>query len=740
MISIKCSVATGVAIAALATAQSASAQATGPAKPAPTDQAVQPGQDNQPDDIVVTAQKRDEKLRDVPASVSVISGATIERTGAKSLADYASYIPGFAVNSGGAPGRNQIVLRGINTGGSDTNGALVGIYLDDTPLGSSSANARGGTYSLDLLPYDIDRLEVLRGPQGTLYGASSMGGLIKYVLKEADTDEFEVRAGGVLETTASTSRPTWGLRGETNIPIIKGVLAARASGFYQDNAGWIDNVGTGVRNENGSRQQGGRFALNFQPTSKLDIKATALIQDIDADGTAAVTLNRATLAPAFDQYSHTTFLAQPFKQRLRFYSVSADWDVGFASLTSATSWSNSRNIQRLDATNVYTPLLGLPAGPVTTPFDLDINLHKFTQELRLASPTGDKLEWLLGGFYTNERAVNLQRLSALDATGAEIPGLNPLATVYFPSTYREYAVFGNLTYKFTDWFDLSGGIRYSHNKQSYFQNLDGLVFGSPQHTDARSSDNVTTWSTSARFHPNRESTIYLRVATGYRPGGPNVPLPGVPSSFKADTLTNYEAGYKAGLLGGKLDVDVSVFYIDWRNIQIEQEVGGVTFPGNGGKASSRGFEASAAYKVSRNLRIGANASYTDAKLDEDVASLNGFKGDQLPLSPHWTAAATVDYSAAVATGITLTAGAAYRYRDKELSALAGDPTALVVHAQNLVDGYIGLETKGIAARLYVRNAFNNRSYSSFSDQNDPAFPNFIPVQPRTIGISLDTRF
>ena len=735
----RCSIAAGAVIAALMAA-SASAQTAQPATSTPTGSEIQPDQTAQDGDIVVTAQKRSEKLRDVPASVSVISGETIERTGAKSLADYASYIPGFAINSGGAPGRNQIVLRGINTGGSDTNGALVGIYLDDTPLGSSSANARGGTYSLDLLPYDIDRLEVLRGPQGTLYGASSMGGLVKYVLKQADPDALEVRAGGILESTASTSRPTWGLRGETNIPIVDGVLAVRASGYYQDNAGWIDNVGTRVRNENGARQQGGRVALFWRATDKLDFKATALLQDINADGTAAISLDRATLEPEFDKYSHTSFLGQPFKQRLRFYSLTGDWDVGFASLTSATSWSSSRNTQRLDATNVYTPLLGLPAGPVTTPFDLDIKLHKFTQELRLASPTGNKIEWLLGGFYTNERAVNVQNLTAQDSTGAQIPGLNPLAVVFFPSTYREYAVFGNLTYKFTDWFDLSGGVRYSHNKQSYFQDLTGLVFGTPQHTDARSSDNVTTWSTAARFHPDRTSTIYLRIATGYRPGGPNVPLPGVPTSFKADTLTNYEAGYKASLFDGKLDLDVSGFYIDWRNIQIEQTLGGVTFPGNGGKASSRGFEASGSYKVNRQLRLGANASYTVARLDQDVPSLNGLKGDQLPLSPRWTVAATIDYSSAVSRTLTLTAGAAFRYRGKELSSLTSDPTTLVVRAQNLVDGYVGLESKRVAARLYIRNAFNNRSYSNFGEQNDPAFPTFIPVQPRTIGVSLDTRF
>jgi iron complex outermembrane recepter protein len=413
-------------------------------------------------------------------------------------------------------------------------------------------------------------------------------------------------------------------------------------------------------------------------------------------------------------------------------------------VTSATSWSRSHNIGVADASGLYPPLFQLldPTAPADglSDFRLDIRLKKLTQELRMASPTGETLEWLIGVFYTDEDVENEQLLRALNLAGAPIASLTPFATVHFPSGYREHAVFGNLTYRFTDSFDVTGGVRYSRNKQTYLQELDGVLFGGPQRREAISKDEVTTWSLSARYRPNTTSNLYVRAASGYRPGGPNVALPGVPPSFASDTLINYEAGYKAALLDGRLELDLAAFYIDWKDIQISVTRNGVTFPGNGGKASSRGLEASGLFRLSPNWRVGANGSFTKAQLDEDVPSLFGQKGDWLPESPRLTAAVTVDYDAPLTDTITLRAGAAYRYRGKSYFASESDLDAFRIGEQHVVDAYAGVGFGNVTARLYVRNLFNDRSYTTLFDQSNPALPSYVPIQPRTVGLSLDTRF
>ncbi|QXQ05383.1 TonB-dependent receptor [Sphingosinicellaceae bacterium] len=693
------------------------------------------------DEIVVSAQKRTERLRDVPASISVLSGDMLEATGARSLADFATYIPGLAVNSGGTPGKTSIVLRGISTG---SGGALVGTYIDETPLGTSSGFARGSSFQLDLLPYDIERLEVLRGPQGTLYGASTMGGLLKYVLRAADPSALEARAGGGIESVASSGRPGWGARAMINVPIVADTLAVRVSGFYQDNAGWIDNPARGIRNENSSVQKGARAALFWRASDRLAIKASALLQDIRSDGNAAVQLDAGTLQPTIGRYSRAHVLAEPYDQKLRFYSVTADWDVDFATVTSASSWSRSRNISIVDESALYGPLFPLfdPAAPAggLSAFTLDVKLNKFTQELRIASSTSDHFEWLVGGFYTNENVLNRQALSAQNADRTPIASLDPFATVYWPTSYREYAAFGNATYKFSPVFDVTGGIRFSHNSQDYVQDIDGPVFGGFSRTALKSSDDVTTWSASARFRPDARSTFYARVASGYRPGGPNAPLIGAPASYVADTLTNYEVGYKGAVLDGLVDFDFSAFYVDWSDIQVPITLPTGSSTANGGKASSRGFEATIQARPSDGLRVAATASYTDAHLDGDVPALGARDGDRLPDAARWTASLSAEYRFPLGGSKTLTAAASYRFRGSSLTGLESIGSTIRIPAQSIVDANLGLTIGSVTGRVFIRNLINERAYTTFFDPDAGSSTLLVPVQPRTVGLSLDTRF
>jgi iron complex outermembrane recepter protein len=695
-------------------------------------------------EVVVTAQKRTEKLQDVPSSISVMGAAQLEQIQPNSLIDFASYIPGFNVNSTGTPGQTQITLRGISTGAS-LGGTLVGSYIDDTPLGSSSGNLRGGLYALDLMPYDVERIEVLRGPQGTLYGASTMGGLVKYVLRSPDLREFNARIGSGVQQIAGSSGNGWGVRGAANMPIIEDTLGIRASGFHQYSAGYIDNAGLGLEDENHYDQDGGRVALLWQPTTDLKIQASALLQEIDAPGNAAVSLDELTRQPVFGISSRSTHLQENYRQRLQYYSLSGDLDMGFATLTSASGWSRTRNLVTQDVTGTFGGFVSqLSGGTVTAglvPFNFALRLAKFTQELRLTSPTEQRLQWMFGGFYTDEDASNFQELPAWTAAGAEVPGISPMFSALRPSTYREAALFSNVTYELTDRFDITAGLRYAGNRQTATNFRSGPLSDNSTRS-ARSDETVSTWMVSPRFRLSSDAMFYVRVATGYRPGGPTSGLPGIPPSYASDTLINYEGGFKGQLFDRRLQLDASLFYIDWKDIQITAtNAQGFSYAANGGTASSKGIELTTSYLVADGLRLGGTLAYTDAQLTEDALSLSGKTADQLPFSPRLSGSLTVDYDHALDARRTLSLGAGYRYQGKVYNDLQSAPNAEPVDPQSILDLNAGLTMGQLTLRLFLKNALNERAYSTlFSPYAPSQPPQFVPVQPRTIGMSLDASF
>ena len=439
-------------------------------------------------------------------------------------------------------------------------------------------------------------------------------------------------------------------------------------------------------------------------------------------------------------------MPESLTQELKFYSLSIDWDVGFATVTSSSSFSRTENFSQFDYTPVYggyCPILsGGLEGPCLTDLPDHFDLDKFTQELRLSSSADQRLSWMLGLFYTEEDGLNTQQVRALDATGVPSALMNPLLDYYAPNTYEEKAVFGNVTYEISDRLDITMGGRWASNRTRVRSTLVGPLVGPDQIITARSKDEVFTWMVSPRFHIDTDTMVYARIATGYRPGGPNSPLPEVPPQFDADTTTNYEIGYKASLLGGTLAVDLAAFYIDWEDIQISaRNANGINYRANGSSATSRGVEFTINYQLSDGWRLGATGSYTDAKLEEPVASLGGLAGDRLPQSPRWTGSLTADYETQLGSSWRLQLGGGYRYFDSTFSAVESNPTAVEVPEQNIVDLYAGgTFNDRTSVRLYARNVFNDRSYTNWNDTNTPGLPNLVPVQPRTIGVNVDFSF
>lgn len=692
-------------------------------------------------DIIVTAQKREERAGETPLSLSVLTSETLQAAGATQLADFAATVPGLSFTSNGV-GQGQVNLRGVTTGLNV--GSTVGIYVDEVPYGSSTPFAGAAQLALDVGLFDLDRVEVLRGPQGTLYGASTMGGLLKYVTKAPDPTRFD---GGLRAGVSATAHGGVGydLAGAMNAPFADDTAAVRLNGFYTHDGGFVDNGLSGAEDANQSEVYGGRVDAVFSPTDALSIRLTGFAQEIEREGSGSVDFVGATGRPVDGEYDQRRF-AEPFTQSFRLASAVVDYDFGPAQLTSITSYQTSDVDYVTDVSALYVPLLGsfgLALG--STPLVKEVDTDKFTQEARLAGRIG-AFDWIVGGFYTREESFQLQTLPATDPTGAPFPV--DLLTAELPSLYEETAVFGTLTWHVTDRLDLSGGLRYATNDQTYEQNASGLLGGpAPKRS---SSENVTTYLANARYRLTDRSIGYLRYATGYRPGGPNMVLndpvtgdPLAPPTFDADSLESYEAGYKARTADGRFSVDAGVYYIDWQDLQIVALRNGVGVVANASSASIKGAELTVTAHPTSALSLAATVNLMDAELGADSPDLGGLKGDSLPDSPDVTVALSGDYGFSLG-GYDADIGATVRYVADRVSSfdMSGGTPQHALPNYTTVDLRSGIDFNGVRAQLYVRNLFDEfgelSATTSFSVAGGPI--QITPLRPRTVGLTLTKRF
>jgi len=693
--------------------------------------------------IIVTAEKRSEDIQEVPMSISVIGEEDLEKLHATQLTDFAGYLPGFIVQDGGAPGQAILSLRGI---APISAGSTVATYIDETPLGSSSNYGAGSTIILDLLPYDFQSFEVLRGPQGTLYGATSLGGLVRYTTKAPDTEHTSGRFGADVSSVSGAGDLGFGARGAFNLALSPGTLALSASAAHQDTPGFIDNVRTGKKDQNDTTQDAGRVALRWTPNQDLAVTLQALTQRSDSDSSSYVALDATTHDPIYGSLKNDNYVPEPFRRDVDFYTATVNWDLGWGDFVSATSYSETESRVSTDASLIYGvlfPLFGAP-NPGISLFTNDLMLYKTSQEFRVASKPDDRFEWLAGVFWTRENSAQDQLASAQEFSGAPIVGLDPLAFAGLPSTYEEYAGFGDVTWKFSPSFDITAGVRWAHNSQDFAQISGGAILPNTV-TPGSSSESVFTYSFSPRFHFGNDSMAYIRIASGYQPGGPNVVLPDVPPSVDASKLTNYELGLKTTLDDNRWLIDAALFDIEWKNIQVSASNGVASYLANGGKARSKGLEFQTLYSPVAGLRLGVNAAYTDAELSDDVPSIGGLSGDRLPGIPEWSASAIADYSFPVASGWTGRVGGGLRYVGSRKTDLESNPNALELKSYEVLDLNADFSNDRWTIRIYVKNATDKRVYTNETailSALDGSITQIrgIPLTPRTIGVGFDVNF
>jgi len=710
---------------------------SGGQEPTKDDDAVMQGE------IIVTAQKRTERLQDVPMSISVISGDRLTATQSTTLQDIVDSVPGIQVVSG-SPISNTLVIRGIDVLGGIN--ATVATYVDEVPYTSQGPFSYGANIAPNFDPYDLARVEVLRGPQGTLYGANALSGLLKYVTNAPDPSGYQASflvGGNEVEHGGAG----YEVHAMINIPLGSNT-AFRLTASDTHIPGYIDDPTLGRDGVNDVRRTNLRAAFLWRPNDDLTIRVTAAYQRLSAGDNNDVDLDPSTLRPIYGDLIHSRDFPQPARVSNEIYNATINWNLGFGALTSSTSWTKVDPYAFLDVSasfgSVVSSIFGGNYGAIVV---LREPVHSIKQELRVASVPQQPLEWTVGVYYDNEAAHEFDPLYAASLNPRQVLlNFQPaLGAYYIDSTYREYAGFADLNYHITSAFELGVGGRYSHSKQTYHQLNDGFLTGSDDFgTD--SDQGVFTYSADSKYRFTPDLMAYARVASGFVPGGPNDAVPGsnLPRTFNSSSTTNYEIGVKGSADEGRINYDVDVFDTEWRNVQLEAVFGNFAGTTNGGTARSRGLEGSFTFRPIEELTLMLNAAYTDARLTADTTpSFGGHDGDRLPLSPFLSGTIGAHYERPLGADVSGFGGIEWHYNGSRLAPFNfGGPRANLP-SYSMVDLRSGVKFHAYTFTAYVKNAGNVRAINVVAAettlQGQASLDALIAI-PRTIGLNVSANF
>lgn len=706
---------------------------------------------SEPGDVVVTASKREESLLSVPISITVSSGADLMRRGATQIDDIVASAPGLS-NSGGGPNQANLVMRGVTTGVSaGLQQSTVALFIDDLPT-DPGAGALGTS---DLRLFDVQRVEVLRGPQGTLFGSGSLSGAVRILTNRPDLD----RLGAGFEASGSTTRggrPSGDGNAMINLPLIDGRLGVRAVGYASDTGGYIDNVLTGRSDVNWVHQYGGRLMILAKPIDSLSILLTAAYQQSQpgASGSSSYAPPRGVSR----DNTEATLVEATARLSNAIINIVTTADFGSVSLTSSTSYSRRRLLAIGNASGYVTlvgALLGAPNLVEATSSYLPSNSDTITQEIRLASTGKGPLRWTIGAYYQDLDGRGGYSVRS-PAIGALI-GVETLADLKTTTPVTESALFGEASYALGDKLDLAAGLRFGHIDQSFTTRATGVLMTNsfdPTEMVVHESqkESAVTPRFSLTYRPTRDLTFYAQAARGFRTGGPNLtaglsPAP-PPLTYQSDSLWNYELGTKSRWFNGRLRLDVTAYLIDWSNIQASLYQG-IAYIGNAGNAHIYGFEGEAAAHPWAWLDFGGSFSFSHSELTKDVGNLSRTSGligvtagDRLPASLE------IKISSFLQGSFALAGRNGYVRLDHQYVGVAYSDFGL---QGARFGGFNSLALRGgidlgrIEFIAFVNNLFDSKGKVSAMD---PTFISGVPLsektairlRPRTIGLTIRGSF
>ena len=698
-------------------------------------------------EVIVTAQKKTENLLDVPVPVTAISAESLINTNQLRLEDYFTQVPGLTVTPSGY-GTPQLSIRGITTGGFVN--PSVSITVDDVPYGSSSGIASGQEVT-NFDPNDLQRIEVLRGPQGTLYGASNLGGVVKYVTVDPDLAAMSGQVQAGADNVYNGGELGYNVRGAINVPI-DDTLAVHASAFYRADPGYIDNVLTGQAHVDRAWVDGAFVKALWQPSPTFSLRVTALVQDMWSNGVSQGYFGLGDLQQS------AVWGGGAHNRDTQAYSATLTAKLGSVDLTAVSGYSIRHFNEWQDYTSIYATTAQQLFGVTGSPVSNVGTTYRFTQEIRLSGSIGPKFDWLLGGYYNHEDSPAEGVILAVVPPTGEVVGQG--IQYNYPSTFEETAGFADFTVHFTDRIDVQLGGRESTNRQTYSEYDVGpyvpIFEGTPSpfvYPEVHTKDSSFTYLVTPRFKFSPDSMVYARVASGYRPGGPN--LQGnvnlVPIEYNPDTTRNYELGFKSEVLDHRLLLDASVYYIKWNDIQLQlvNPISGIFYYANGSQAKSQGLELSTQVRPSTGLSITAWVAWNDARLTEPMppgSSVVGNSGDRLPYSAPFSGNLSVEQTfplTALARGLTgFIGGSVFHLGDRTgqfASIYLAPPERQDLPAYTKLDLRSGVDYGTWRVSLYVNNVTDKRGVL---DGGLDLIPNnaYIYIQPRTVGMTLSKTF
>lgn len=716
--------------------------------------------------VVVSAQKKgEERLQDVPIPITAISAPQLLSYDETRVQDFASTVPGLIISPVGSDSQSTLSIRGIASGGTNP---TVGVLVDDVPYGSIT-NYGTGNVVPDIDPNDLARVEVLRGPQGTIYGSSSMGGLLKFVTKDPSVDSFSGNVSAGVSGVHNGAEPGYNARASTNIPLAD-TLAMRASVFTREDPGYIDNPFLHVNGINEDHANGGRLALLWKPSEAFSVKLSGLYQDVKADGSSDVNSGPGYVNSlgAFQPGNPTGPLGDlqqdyypgiagfrglgGYERTIQAYSAVIDAKLGSADLTSVTGFSVAHFNDSFDFTPDFAQPTEQTFGVAGTPVTDSVNTRKVTQELRLSGSL-ERLDWLFGGFFEHAHTTYIENIWAESVAG-DIVGTWADWDSYV--TDQEEAAFANLTYHFTERFDVQVGGRESHIVVTQNPNTQSgefnIFIGSPYltHSPEESTNaNVFTYLFTPRFKLTQDVMAYARLASGYRPGESNGNTPvssHVPAQADPDKTLNYELGLKGDFLGHQLSVDTSVYYIDWKDMQVQVVDPVTNFPyrSNAGGAKSEGVEFAVTARPLPGLSISTWVSYDEAVLTKDFppgSQAYGLVGTRLPYSTRWSGYASFLQDFPLPGDLTGFVGGQVSIVGDRLGNFATNATT---YRQDY-PGYTEVDFRGGAkfnlwtVNLFVNNVSDRRGLLGGGAATYPPI-GYQYITPRTVGVNVSKSF
>ena len=708
------------------------------------------------DEILVTARKTTERLQDIPMSLAVVTSEGIEKTGAVTLEDLGRAVPGLTIVSA-APGQNSITLRGLS--GNYT----VGFYLDDTPLSVGIGNAvQPSNFDMDPALFDLDRVEVLRGPQGTLYGASSFGGTVRYITNQPNLNDTHVTAKATLSDTDGG-----GFNQEVdalvNQPLVPGYAAVRAMVFERDYSGYIDRYptdpnnylavlpGPAERNVNSEHTYGGRIAVEAKPTDAFSATLAAYYQRMDLGGQFTFD----SPPGSFDDPIQSRLVPEPSTDRVSLYTLTLQGDVQAVHLTSSTSYLDryvfnaEDDSKSLDfffpQTQVYPSTLYAEAGN-----------HDFVEEVRGTGSFGP-VHALAGLFYAH--AVSYGTLN-WPTTPPYVPSFGNDPVYYNWNDFLDVqkAVFGEVNIDLAPGLQATLGDRVYRQSQRYGVYINGVLNGGVTTPASYSTSEVsgTTPKYGLSYHITPDAMTYATVSKGYREGGPLFPFPSTcnadlanlglsaaPAAYKPDSIWNYELGAKTEWLDHRLTINGAVYYIDWTNIQqtITLPTCSFVFTGNFGTASSKGTEFEMNYTPTAALKVGLSFSYNEAKLTSTIPGAQGQVDQALEYAPRWMGAASAEYTRDITADTSAYLRGDFNTTSHEFATF--DTTSIYrdIGGYSLLNLRLGVKHGAWHGGLFVSNALDKHAQTELPIANGIDVPTQRAValnRPRTIG--LDMRF